>query len=117
MSAHTSNHKECNTVQHIQNEKRKGIRHQDDDTEKVINDKREALKKFYQQVKQKIKWTIHAKEQYQNESVIKTHRKNWETFVFYLQRDVTGPQLQAVNILQKLGNDAEENINNIPHET
>jgi hypothetical protein len=53
-------------------QRKKGIRHWNDHVEKVINDKEKPSRNFYQQVKQKIKLTVHTKEQYQNKRFIKT---------------------------------------------
>ena len=99
--------------------KKKGLRKWDDEIEKVIQDKREAYKKYLSSKKEEDKIDYHKKRAIAKREVRKNHRQSWEEFVAYLENDITRPQQQTYKILKKLNNEVKDNlrINVISQET
>ena len=69
--------------------RRKGLRNWNDNIEKIVNDKREAYKKFLNSRKEVDKIEYKLKRAITKREVCKYHRKNWEKFVSFLENDIT----------------------------
>jgi hypothetical protein len=78
--------------------RKKGVRLWDEHIGKIINDKREAFRRFLSTNKLEDKIDYHRKRATAKHEVRKKHRETWETFVLQLKNDLTRPQPQTYKL-------------------
>jgi hypothetical protein len=90
--------------------RKKGLRKWDENLDHIINDKREAIKKYlstgtledqieYKRCRAIVKKTVH-----------KNKRETWNNFVSKLENDVTKPRPKTYKIFRALNNDVVEHV-------
>jgi hypothetical protein len=81
--------------------KKKEVRLWDEHIGKVVNDKREAFRRFLSTNILEDKIDYHRKRAIAKRGVRRKHRESWEIFVSQLENYITRPQPQTYKLIKK----------------
>jgi hypothetical protein len=82
--------------------RKKGVRLWEEYIGKVVNNKREAFRRFLSRNKLEDKIDCHRKRAIIKHEVHKKLRKSWERFVSQMENYITRPQPQTYNIIKQI---------------